>query len=202
MSSTTATALEAALVSACGAVIPLAVGRWHAAVDGTERALLRTVADPVLDVGCGPGRIVAALAGEGRMALGVDTSPAAVASARQRGASVLQRSVFDPLPGERRWGTALLLDGNIGIGGDPTQLLSRCAGLLRSGGAVVAEVDPPGVPSRPLTVRLESPHGISGWFPWAQVGADGFATLATAAGLHPQPHHVAGHRWFARAVRP
>jgi SAM-dependent methyltransferase len=202
MTATTTAAADAALVSACGAVIPLTVAKWHAEVDATERALLQRVADPVLDVGCGPGRVVAALAGEGRLALGVDTSRAAVATARQRGAAVLQRSVFDPLPGERRWATALLLDGNIGIGGDPAQLLSRCAQLLRPGGTVVAEIDPPGVPTRPLTVRLESPYGTSAWFPWAQVGADAFPALATASGLHPQPHHVAGHRWFARAVKP
>ena len=36
-----------------------------------------------------------------------------------RGATVLQRDIFGPLPGEGRWGTALLFDGNVGIGGDP-----------------------------------------------------------------------------------
>jgi SAM-dependent methyltransferase len=195
-------ASTAALVSDCGAVIPLAVARWHASADSTERALLASLDDPVLDLGCGPGRIVAALAETGRVALGVDTSPAAVASARRKGASVLQRSVFDPLPGERRWGSALLLDGNIGIGGDPVRLLSRCEQLLRSAGSVLAEVDPPDVPTRSLTVRLESPSGASRWFPWAQVGADGFAKLAATAGLEPAGCVVAGRRWFAKAVKP
>ena len=101
--------------------------------------------DPVLDVGCGPGRIVAALAAEGRIALGVDPSPAAIAEAARR-APRAAPSVFDPLPGERRWGTVLLLDGNVGIGGDPVALLARAAWLLRPGGVVVAEVDPPGRP--------------------------------------------------------
>lgn len=193
---------EAALVSACGAVIPLAVARWHARADSTERAVLASLPDPVLDVGCGPGRIVAALAAAGRMALGVDTSPAAVAAAHRRGASALQRSVFEPLPGERRWGTALLLDGNIGIGGDPARLLARCAELLRSQGALVAEVDPPDAPTRSLTVRVESPRGTSAWFSWAQVGAAGFTALASSAGLEPRGHYVSGSRWFARAVKP
>ena len=51
--------------------------------------------------------------------LGVDISRTAVARVRQAGASALHRSVFDPLPGQGRWGTALLADGNIGIGGLP-----------------------------------------------------------------------------------
>ena len=77
------------------------------------------MAGPVLDVGCGPGRLVLGLAQRGTVALGVDPAPAAVALARSRGAPVLQRSVFDPLPGQGRWRTVLLADGNIGIGGDP-----------------------------------------------------------------------------------
>jgi hypothetical protein len=57
--------------------------------------------------------------------LGVDVSPAAVARAKGAGGAVLRRSVFDRLPAEGRWGTALLADGNIGIGGDPHALLRR-----------------------------------------------------------------------------
>ncbi|HEY8544688.1 MAG TPA: class I SAM-dependent methyltransferase [Acidimicrobiales bacterium] len=191
-----------ALVSTCGQVIPLAVDRWHAPADAVERALLATVDDAVLDVGCGPGRIVAELARQGRVALGVDTSPAAVAATRRRGAAVLRRSAFDPLPGEGRWGSVLLLDGNVGIGGDPVALLARCAGLLRPGGQVVVEVEPPGVAARSLTVRLESAATRSRWFPWAQVGTDDVADLAVRAGLRPLGRSEAGGRWFARAVRP
>jgi SAM-dependent methyltransferase len=159
----------------------------------------------VLDVGCGPGRIVAALAAAGRPALGVDPSPAAVAAARRRRVPVLRRSVFEPLPGERRWGTVLLLDGNVGIGGDAVALLARARDLVRRGGHVVAEVAPPGTPTDALTVRLEhrtADAGAGPWFRWARVGADAFANLALAAGLEPRGLDVGGGRWFARAVRP
>src|SRR5204863_7462240 len=91
-----------------------------------EEARLAAMAAPVLDVGCGPGRLVVGLARRGAVALGVDPAPAAVALARGRGAAVLQRSVFDPLPGHGRWRTIVLADGNIGIGGDPVRLLRRC----------------------------------------------------------------------------
>jgi len=192
----------ATLVSTCGDVIPLAVDRWHAPPGEGEQALLDTLADPVLDLGCGPGRIAAALTQDGRVALGIDSSPAAVDTSRRQGAPVLLRSVFEPLPGEGRWATVLLLDGNVGIGGDPGALFARCAALLRPGGHLVAEVELPGVVTRPLTVRLESPDGTSRWFPWATVGADGFPALVTGAGLVPDGRSVAGGRWFARAMRP
>jgi SAM-dependent methyltransferase len=192
-----------ALVSDRGERIAMAVDRWRTDADAVERALLADVPDPVLDVGCGPGRIVAALAAGGRPALGVDTSPAAVAEAGRRRAPVLRRSVFDALPGERRWGGVLLLDGNVGIGGDPVALLARAAALLRSGGVALAELDPPGAPTRAMTVRVESASGRAGpWFPWARLGTDAFDDVARRAGLGPGRVEAVGGRWFGRAARP
>ena len=121
-----------------GQLLALDTSRWHREPTPVERRLLGTLPGPVLDVGCGPGRLVVGLARLGCPALGVDTAPAAVHLARRRGASVLQRSVFDPLPGERRWRGILLVDGNIGIGGDPVRLLRRA----RPAGAGL--VHPPG----------------------------------------------------------
>lgn len=199
--------MTATLVSASGDVVDLAVDRWRAQADAAELGLLADLPDPVLDVGCGPGRIVAALAAAGRVALGVDPSPAAVGEARRRRAPVLQRSVFEPLPGERRWGTVVLLDGNVGIGGDPARLLSRAAELLRPGGWLVAEVEPPGAGTRSLTVRVESADTAGPWFPWARVDTVGFDALALAANLRPVGLSPTGvsptdRRWFALAVKP
>lgn len=50
-----------------------------------------------------------------RAAVGLDVTPGMVRLARTRGAPVLRGSVFEDLTGG--WGTVLLLDGNIGIGG-------------------------------------------------------------------------------------
>ena len=80
----------------------------------------------MLDLGCGPGRLVVELARQGRQAAGVDTSRVAVRLARKAGATALCRSIFDPVPGEGGWDSVLLADGNIGIGGDPV----RAAGAL------------------------------------------------------------------------
>lgn len=189
------------LRSVDGHEIDLEVGRWRLEPDADELDLLATLRGPVLDIGCGPGRIPAALAAQGRVALGIDPSPSAAEEASRRGAPVLCRSVFEPLPGEGRWGGALLLDGNVGIGGDPLTLLERCAELVCPGGVVVAEVAPPGSSSSPLTVRVEAGDRCGPWFEWAVVGADDWPAIAGAAGLRPDGFHTSGARWFGRAAR-
>ena len=162
-------------------VLPLE--RYLGPLAAADEDVLARSAGPVLDVGCGPGRHVVALARRGRLAVGVDISPVAVRIARERGASVLHGSVFDRIPGAGSWGTALLLDGNIGIGGRPTALLTRLASLLRPGGLVLAELDTPGTPSGRTVIRLESGDAVSDWFAWAHVGASAIAAHALEAGL-------------------
>ena len=116
------------LVAADGQVLPLAIQRYLADADPVDRTVLDLCVPPVLDVGCGPGRIVHALSAAGLPALGVDIADVAVALTQQRGAPALIRSVFERVPGEGRWPTVLVLDGNVGIGGD-------VAGLLTAGSA-------------------------------------------------------------------
>jgi SAM-dependent methyltransferase len=166
-----------------GSRLALDPERWHAPATTADGALLDRVEGPVLDIGCGPGRALERLARRGIPALGVDPAPAAVRIARQRGCAVLERSVFAPLPGEGRWSTALLLDGNIGIGGDPVRLLRRCRRLVRPSGCVAVEVEPAGTGWRSCVARLERGHHRGAWFPWAVVGEDAIEELAAPAGL-------------------
>ena len=178
-----------------GRALPLEPSRWHGPTTPEERRLLDGICGPVLDVGCGPGRVLDALARQGVMALGVDPAPAAAALARRKGCAVLQRSVFDPLPGTGRWETILLLDGNVGIGGDPRRLLERCAALLRPGGTVIAEVEAPGTGWRACRARLERATETGRWFPWAVVGADAVAAIAAPAGLAVSDLRLLEDRW-------
>ncbi|WP_327418492.1 hypothetical protein [Streptomyces sp. NBC_01233] len=109
---------------------PLDLERWCGPADEADRTVLRRCTGRVLDIGCGAGRLVEALTGRGREVLGIDVCPCAVITTVCRGGSAVSRSVFDPLPDEGRWGTALLIDGNIGIGGDPRRLLRHVRALV------------------------------------------------------------------------
>lgn len=148
-----------------------------------DQAIVRLCDGPTIDLGCGPGRLVVDLINRGIPALGVDQSATAVALARRNGAPALRRDVFGALPGVGRWQTALLADGNIGLGGDPGRVLRRVVDLLRPGGQCVAEFDPDVQGVQSNLVRLESSDTIGPWFRWASVGIDCAAALAEEAGL-------------------
>jgi SAM-dependent methyltransferase len=181
-----------------GATAQLALDRYLAAADPTDESLLEDVSGPVLDLGCGPGRHLHALARRGVFGLGVDLSSVAVSLARGGGAQAIVASVFDELPGAGSWRTALLLDGNIGIGGDPVRLLRRVGALLRSGGDVLAELEPPGARTGLIRARLESVGEASSWFPWARVAAPEVGAVSGAAGFAVDDVWSVGGRWFAR----
>ncbi len=91
---------------------PAPTDRWLGVPTDEEEGLLARAVPTVLDVGCGPGRHVAALQERGIPALGLELDERLVRMARGRGVDVLQGSIFAPLAEEGPWGSALLLDGN------------------------------------------------------------------------------------------
>lgn len=194
------------LIDSHGRHHPLDVGRWTGAVDEADESVLRRCRGPVLDVGCGPGRLIAALTGRDTRALGIDISAAAVRAARRRGARAVRHDLFDTAPaGPRgcdhaaRWATVLLIDGNIGIGGDPGALLTRIAALLAPGGHVLVEAAGPHSATGPaedeqlLDARFVDRAGYHApTFGWAIVGPAAVVRHATAAGL-AVTHSWTGH---------
>ncbi len=165
-----------------------------------DDGLLDRCLGPTLDVGCGPGRLTAALLGRGVPCLGIDVSPVAVDIARGRGAAALHRDVHDRLPAEGRWSHVLLADGNIGIGGDPGALLRRCSGVLRPRGTVLLDLHS-GDAIETERVRWVSGSRRGPWFPWSRVGVGAVAPVAAAAGLRVHDTWVADGRWQAELGR-
>jgi SAM-dependent methyltransferase len=182
-----------------GTELSLEVRRWMQSPDVHEQRVLARAVPPVLDVGCGPARHTLFLVSGGVGALGLDVSSAAVRLAINRGAPVLRGSIFDRVPGEGRWATALVLDGNIGIGGDPHRLLCRIRRLLRPGGRALIELDSVEACLNRLVVRVTGDDGGSrGEFPWAVVGPAAVHRLARSAGFVVPELWKGGGRWFAR----
>ncbi|MFI0975672.1 class I SAM-dependent methyltransferase [Streptomyces sp. NPDC021093] len=179
-----------------GWLLPLEVERWCAPPDSADTTVLARCRGTVLDVGCGPGRLVVALAELGRVALGLDVSREAVARTEREGGAALCRSVFDPLPGGGRWDTVLLMDGNIGIGGDPAALLARIAELTGPSGMLIVEVAEQDLDER-VEVRVGDGRGALGEsFPWARIGDRALLRYAGATGWTAGDHwRTAGRRF-------
>lgn len=183
-----------------GVVVAMDSARWCGAADRSDGRLLDRCAGPVIDLGCGPGRMVAALADRGVPALGVDHSPVARRLCRRRGAPMVRRDVFDPLPGEGAWAHVLLVDGNIGVGGDPVRLLARAAALLAPGGTVLVETGSSPGEWWCGTARTCVGGSVGAPMPWACVGADALRAVAPEAGLRVADVLTAGGRCFAELV--
>lgn len=175
--------------------VPLS--RWTQDADEVDDALLSRCVGPTLDVGCGPGRMTHALALKGVCALGLDVLEEAVAQTRARGGSAIRRDVFHSVPGEGRWGTVLLADGNIGIGGDPVRLLRRAAGLLCPDGRVVVDLAAPGIGVGARLLRLEVGNRCSEPFPWGFLAPEAVPQIAALTGFRAEVRRE-GSRWFAQ----
>jgi SAM-dependent methyltransferase len=165
------------------------LARWAGSLDDADRTVLARCVAPVLDVGCGPGRFVLALAERGQAALGVDITPAAVHVTQRHGVAALHRDVFARTPGEGRWPTALLMDGNVGIGGDPERLFTRLRKVITNAGRLLVEIHPDPGTERCSTVRFSLGGMVGPPFPWAEIGRNALDRHARRAG------YVVGEAW-------
>ncbi len=173
------------LLTDAGTLLPLAVQRYLADADPADETVLGRCRGPVLDVGCGPGRIVGALAERGIACLGVDIAELAVELTQQRGGAALSRDVFQRVPGEGRWPTVLVLDGNIGIGGSVDALLARLTSLLAATGRLVVEASTAtaGVDEVHQVRFVQDGRPAGPQFDWAIVSVDALLARAARCGL-------------------
>jgi len=148
-----------------GSRVPVPVELWRGPLRPGDGSVLDRSFGATLDIGCGPGRLAAALRHRGVAAVGIDVNKDAVRLARTAGAVARRCSVFGPVPRPGRWDTALLVDGNIGIGGGPVVLLRRVRELLSAGGRALVEVEGPAGNSELTSLRLASAGRVSRPFP-------------------------------------
>jgi SAM-dependent methyltransferase len=193
--------MTACLRTTNGCALPGHAHRWVGSLTVEDDAVLARAVPPVLDVGCGPGRHVAALAERGVVVLGIDITPAALDLAHRRSAPVLARSVFEHIPGAGRWASALLLDGNAGIGGDPATLMARVASLLRPGGLLLVELDWRRNTASSELVCFDIDGAEGPWFAWTAVSPADLPAYAAATGLQIEDVWCAGSRWFGNLRR-
>jgi hypothetical protein len=138
-----------------------------------------------------------ALAAHGVCALGIDVVPEAVARTRARGASAILRDVFGRVPAEGRWHTALLADGNIGIGGDPVRLLRRVSELVSDEGRLLVDLSEPGLGVATRALRLQVGGHWSELFAWSVLAPEALPEAAAGAGLRIREVRQHRGRWFA-----
>ena len=168
-------------------------GRWPVA-DG-DLAMLDLCDGPTLDVGCGPGRMTEALSLQRARRARDRRGPGGGRPDRATaGGPPSCATCSTPLPGEGRWHTVLLADGNVGIGGDPVAPAARgCARCSTRGGRVVVELAAPGTghaPGGPCVWRPRA--GRAEPFPWSVVGVDDIG------GSRARPGFAATARWTVR----
>ena len=156
---------------------------WERPADLVDRAVLWGIRGPVLEVGCGPGRLVAALAESGTPALGIDISPlAAELAARTRRADARtldlrsrsgRGSVAERGPARRehrhRW--------------QPHGAAAPGAPGTCPPGLALVEVLGPGCPLVRGSTRIESEVGSFETIPWATLGIDDLEVVIGQRGI-------------------
>ncbi len=113
---------------------PEFIDRWRAAIGTLDDKV-------VIDVGCGPGNLVASLGGNPTMLIGLDISYGALQLAKTLGYLTLLADVQD-LPLVSECADVVMLNAVMHHSDDPEKVLREAARLVRPGGILVTDMDP------------------------------------------------------------
>ncbi|MGO4326357.1 class I SAM-dependent methyltransferase [Cupriavidus sp. M-11] len=108
--------------------------RWHAAIGTLDDKIL-------VDIGCGPGNLLATLGGQPREAIGVDIAPGSLAMAARVGYAPLLADAHG-LPLRTAIADIVAINGSLHHCDDMEGVLAESARLVRPGGVLVLDHDP------------------------------------------------------------
>jgi SAM-dependent methyltransferase len=108
--------------------------RWQAAIGNWDDKI-------VVDIGCGPGNLFAAVGGSPRTILGIDISYGALQHAMQIGYTPLLADAHD-LPLIDGFADIVTLNAVLHHCDDMAKVLARAARLVRPGGLLITDEDP------------------------------------------------------------
>ncbi len=113
---------------------PEFIDRWQAAIGTLDDKI-------VIDVGCGPGNLLASLGGKPKMLIGLDISPGALQVAKTLGYQPILADVQN-LPLVSECADVVMLNAVMHHSDDAEKVLREAARLVRPGGLLVTDMDP------------------------------------------------------------
>jgi SAM-dependent methyltransferase len=119
----------------------------------------------VLDLGCGAGRHALYLQSQSLDVTGVDVSPGAVDVCLRRGVRDVRLADLRTPPDDKRWGSVLLMCGNLGLAGgwdETRELLNRLHGMCRPGAVLAADTVDPTQSDDPVSVAYRDAKRAAG----------------------------------------
>jgi SAM-dependent methyltransferase len=171
-----------------------------------ERRALRYARGRVLDLGCGPGRVLIELQQRGHEAVGIESSPRIVRLARRRGArNVKEMRVEDVDRLRGRFDTVVMYGNNFGMLGTRTKtrrLLRKLHGVTTEEARILAgNMDPyrtnnlshleyhernrrRGKAPGAIRIRIRFERYASRWFEWLFASPEEMEELLDGTGWH------------------
>lgn len=108
--------------------------RWHAVIGSLDNKVF-------VDVGCGPGNVLATLGGKPRVAIGVDIAEGSLLRAARVGYVPLQADAHD-MPLETGIADVVAVNGSLHHCDHMTRVLHEAARLVKPGGVLITDHDP------------------------------------------------------------
>jgi ubiquinone/menaquinone biosynthesis C-methylase UbiE len=108
--------------------------RWQAVVGSLDDKVL-------VDIGCGPGNVLASLGGQPREAIGVDIAPGSLEMAAQLGYVPLLADAHS-LPLKSGIADIVAINGSLHHCDDMRRVLAEAARIVRPGGLLITDHDP------------------------------------------------------------